>query len=87
VAVAVFETLSPMAGVRAGSDTIVDTASTIAVTFATAGADANYSVAISVDGDERVWVTAKAASGFTLNRLGTSGARVVDWTATPHEDS
>lgn len=71
---------------KAGTDTIADAAATVAVTFATAYASANYSVALSADGDERVWVTAKTASGFTLNRLATSGARAVDWTATPYED-
>ncbi len=71
---------------KAGTDTIADTAATVVVTFATAFASANYSVALSADGDERVWVTAKTASGFTLNRLATSGARAVDWTVTPHED-
>ncbi len=87
VLVAAFETLTPVAGVRAGTGTIVDTASSIAVTFATARADANYSVALSADGDERVWVTSKTAGGFTLNRLATLGARAIDWTATPHEDA
>ncbi len=71
---------------KAGTDTIADTASTVAVAFTTALASANYSVALAADGDERVWVTLKTASGFTLNRLATSGARAIDWTATPHED-
>ncbi len=47
---------------------------------------ANYSVALSADGDERVWVTLKTPAGFTLNRLATAGARAIDWTVTPHED-
>jgi len=71
---------------KAGADTIADAASSVAVTFATAFASANYAVALSADGDERVWVTAKTATGFTLNRAATSGARSIDWTATPHED-
>ena len=87
VVVAVFETLTPVSGVRAGTDTIANSSATVAVTFATAHPDANYSVALSADGDERVWVTSKATTGFTLNRLATSGARAVDWTATPYEDA
>ncbi len=71
---------------KAGTDTILDTAATVAVAFTTAFASANYSVALTPDGDERVWVSAKATTGFTINRLATSGARAVDWTATPHED-
>lgn len=71
---------------KAGTDTIADTANTVAVAFTTVLASANYSVALAADGDERVWVTLKTASGFTLNRLATSGARTIDWTATPHED-
>ncbi|MFQ5565067.1 MAG: hypothetical protein ACE5EU_01745 [Paracoccaceae bacterium] len=87
VAVAAFEPLSPvLEPARAGSATIADTASTAAITFATARADANYAVALSADGDERVWVTAKSATGFTVNRLATAGTRVVDWTVTPHKD-
>ena len=70
----------------AGSATILNTTSTIGVTFNTARADANYAVAISTDGDERVWVTARATTGFTLNRSGTSGARVVDWIVAPDND-
>jgi hypothetical protein len=73
-------------GPKAGTDTIADTSATVAVTLATAFASANYSVALAADGDERVWVTSKATTGFTLNRLATSGARAVDWTATPLED-
>ena len=71
---------------KAGTATIADAASSVAVTFATPFADAGYAVAITTDGDERVWVTGKTATGFTLNRAGTVGARVVDWTATPLED-
>jgi hypothetical protein len=71
---------------KAGAGTIANTASTAAVTFATAFPDANYAVAVSTDGDERVWVTAKTASGFTLNRAGTTGARAVDWTVTLYEN-
>ncbi len=71
---------------KAGTGTIADTASTVAVSFSTAFASANYSVALSAAGDERVWVTAKTASGFTLNRAGTTGARAVDWTVAPHEN-
>jgi len=74
------------AAAKAGTDTIVDTASTVAVTFTTAFASANYAVALSANGDERVWVTLKTPTGFTLNRLATSGARAIDWTVTPHED-
>lgn len=71
---------------KAGGATIANTASTQAVAFTTAFGSANYAVALSADGDERVWVTAKTAAGFTLNRAGTAGARAVDWTATPHEN-
>ncbi len=70
----------------AGSATILNSASTIAVAFATARADANYSVALSTDGNELVWVTARATTGFTLNRTGTSGARAVDWIVAPDND-
>ena len=71
---------------KAGTATIADTASSVAVTFATAFPDANYAVSVTPDGDEAIWVTNKTASGFTLNRAGTTGARSIDWTATPHED-
>lgn len=71
---------------KAGTATIADAAATQPVAFATAFPDANYSVAIAADGDETVWIGSKAASGFTLNRAGSSGARSIDWTATPHED-
>jgi len=71
---------------KAGTDTIADAASTVVVAFTNALANANYAVALSVDGDERVWVTSKTASGFTINRAASAGARAVDWTATPHED-
>ena len=73
--------------VRAGTDTIADAATTVAVTFNTARADANYAVGVSTDGDEFVWVTSIATTGFTLNRTASFGARAVDWTATPHEDT
>ncbi len=71
---------------KAGTDTIANSSATVAVSFATDFASANYSIGLSSDGDEEIWVTSKAVGGFTLNRAGTSGARAVDWTATPHED-
>ena len=44
----------------------------------------------SAQGDDITYLVdrsdGKTASGFTLNRAGTTGARAVDWTVTPHED-
>ena len=71
---------------KAGSDTIANTASTQAIAFATAFSDNNYAISIAADGDERVWITSKSASGFTVNRTGTTGDRVVYWQATPDRD-
>ncbi len=71
---------------KAGTDTIADAATTVAVTFVTDYNNTNYSVALAVDGNEHVWVTAKAVTGFTFNRAASSGARVVDWTTTVHKN-
>lgn len=69
---------------RAGVATIDDAETTQAVAFTTDYLDTNYSVALATDGTDLVWVTAKAVTGFTLNRAGSTNARVVDWTTTRH---
>lgn len=73
-------------GPKAGTDTILNTNASVSVSFATAFPDANYAVGLTPDGDENVWITNKVAGGFDINRLGTSGARAVDWIARPYED-
>ncbi len=78
--------ISTITVAKAGTDTIADSATTEAVTFSTDSTSINYSVALAADGNELVWVTSKVVSGFTLNRSASSGARVVDWTVTLHNN-
>ncbi len=73
-------------GPKRGTDTIASAASTVAVTFATAFATANFAVAVAPALEEVVWVTSKAATGFTLNRSNTAATLAVDWTAGLYED-
>jgi len=71
---------------KAGSATISGGSGSQAISFTTAFADANYAVTLSPNGDELVWVTAKTASGFTVNRSGVAGTRGVDWAAITYEN-
>ncbi|GEM_PF-1635750 len=51
----------------------------LVVTFPTAEPDASYYILLTGDGDNRLWVTNKTATSFTINRSSTTGIRKVDW--------
>jgi hypothetical protein len=53
-------------------------ATTVAVVFGTAEADANYFVALEGNAAGYCWVTAKATTGFTLN-CAVSNSNATDW--------
>lgn len=73
-------TLTLSNNVRGISQAITSSASTHAVTFATAHPDANYAVLCSPSFDTKCFVTGKTATGFTLNFSPAAGlADTVDW--------
>lgn len=65
--------------VARGSSTILDTTSTLVVAHGMPATPT--SVVVTPAGNELIWVTSIGATNFTLNRAGTSGARIVTWMA------
>jgi hypothetical protein len=62
-----------------GSATILDTTSTIVVTHGLTTTPT--SVTVSPRANEAVWVSARTSTTFTVSRVGTTPALVVDWQA------
>jgi hypothetical protein len=62
-----------------GSDTILDTNSSVTVTHGLGATPS--SVTVTPQGDDRLWVTTVGATTFQVNRAGTSGAFSLYWRA------
>lgn len=68
--------------VKTGLVTILDTTSSIAVTFTVPMPDANYGISLSPANNTLPFWSSRTTTGFTINRSGTSGGLTVAWTAT-----
>ena len=53
-------------------------AGTLVITFARAQPDTEFNILVATSNDGRVWSSAKAVTGFTINHSG-GGAAVVHW--------
>lgn len=62
-----------------GTDTIADTSATVGVSHGLT--ETPTSVTITPRGNDTLWVSARGASTFTVERSGTSGALDFDWKA------
>lgn len=68
---------------KAGTTTISDGSATVAVNLVTPMSDAGYAITLAPHGAENVWISAKSASGFVVNRAGSTGSLDVDWAVVP----